>query len=611
MNSRTLPFLLLLLLGLGGVYLLTRGERDSPAPAGPLAVEPFLVALDGVEPTRIEVKNFVDEQKRYAFDLGSIPWRMTVPNEDEAAPAHLRSFLRQIDGMERRLFAAADKITDKMLKESGLDAPRGKYILGTDDREIEVWIGDEGYALMDAAGGQPLQTLFVRMDGALYLVPKGFDQLMETNPEELRNKILFVSGPNDIRSLRVVRLDDEGEKAEVRIQKRKNGRYYLELPYQTPINRQVFANWLGGLLSVRIQEFLPVEKSDAAALGPKLQYKPWLTIEMENSSFKEHVEIIRGPDGRVFAKKKGRPSLMLVDDRTFRVLATTPPQTLISTALWAWSPIEAWKIQVEVSSLASETKRGQILVLENQRPQAGFKMISPRVVASDARRNNELFAALETCKILGLAEGAEALEAQRLLAQPDVEVKLTPIPGNRRSTFSVKIAKGSAGRFFGTTTESDLVFRLDCPGFDKLGKAWWRYVQPVAFRYPPGRPILHIRLSRPDKKPVLARFDAKGWLLDGKPSEDMDEVFDTLRKLVAREILGEVKLGEAARRLASAQTLGTLEFYQGPPEKEEGPVATLRLSEEEAGVLAVNGNDGLLYRLRAPDARDLKKILEW
>lgn len=613
MNSRTLPILLLLLLGLGALYVLTR-EDGKVEPSGPLAVEPFLAALDGVEPTTILVKNLEEEQKRYAFDLGSRPWRLTSPYVDEANPAPLASFLRQIDSMQRRLFATPDKIDDKMLEESGLKKPHGMYVLGTGDREVEVWIGDEGPALLDEAGGQALQTLFVRMDGSIYLVPKGFDHLLETNLTDLRNKILFLSEAKDIRKLRVQQLDEDGEKREVLIRRRKNGRYYLEKPYATPVNLQVLGQWLSGLLRVRVMEFLALQKpigKNPAVVGPTPEKKPWMWIEVAGPSLDEKIELFRDGQGRVFAKKEGRSSLMLVDALTFRTLAQTPPQSLISTALWAWSPAQAWKLQVEVSSDSSETKKPQILVLANRQPQPGFKLVSPRVLLADPEQYNELFLALEKCRIRGVAEGAEAVEGRRLLAQPDVEVQLTPIPGKRRSTFSVKIAAGRAGRFFGTTTESDLVFLLDCPEFDKLGAAWWRYVEPLAFSYPPGRPILHMRILPAGGEPLSARADAKGWLVLGKPSEDMDEVYDVLRKLSAREILGETKVGVGAEILAKAQEIGALECYQGPPDQEEGPAATLRLYRDDQGrVLTVNGEDGLLYWLRGPDARDLEKILK-
>ena len=92
----------------------------------------------------------------------------------------------------------------------------------------------------------------------------------------------------------------------------------------------------------------------------------------------------------------------------------------------------------------------------------------------------------------------------------------------------------------------------------------------------------------------------------------MDEVFDILRKLMAREVLGETDDGVGKEALLKSKEIGVLVFFVGPPDKEKAPAASLHLHRAESGggVMAVNDRDRLVYLLRDPDARDLLKILE-
>ncbi|MEZ5988468.1 MAG: hypothetical protein R3F30_04980 [Planctomycetota bacterium] len=549
-------------------------------------------------------KHAREEGRRFEFRLVGGLWRMTSPFQDLADQGLLDNLESQLLATQRRWIGTRGASTPAQLEEWGLATPRGTVSVGAGERRVDIDVGGEG-PVFDTGNGEVLQTIQVAIGDEVYQVSKGFDSILEANRKDLRGKFVFDTGYEGLKAVRLHRFGDEAAGVAdvvVAAEMDRRGAWRLTEPWRIEANHSVLLPQLAAIVTTRALGFQPIESR------PQYQQpetRPWIEVEVVGDFGKEVARLFKEADGQLYAFKANRPSLLQLDPKSFESLSVFDPGTLISHALWTWSPALARTVQLEVPKRSDPRGEGIRLSLQSLRPEPGFRLTLPQVLPADPGAHNRLFAALERISVLGLAEGADGMEAERVLAQPDLVVTLEPHPGERGGGYAVRLARGTGGRTFAQRGEASLRFVVDVPDWDAILQPWWHYVEPQAFTLASSRPVVTLRFEAGEVVRVATLRDGR-WSLDGEVSEDAEAVLLALRRLVGREVVGpQATVGPALE----LQALGRITALSTAPDVEPSRVAgRLELWRDKDGeVVVANGDDGLLYRLRGPEGRLLAR----
>ena len=610
MNQKSLPFLLAFLVLLVGLYLFFVKDKDSkPEQAFPQS--PLLLDLSGYSPDVLIIQNHRDKSKFYKIVIRGAYWYCEDPVKDEFSPGLMRSIMGRLRTARKDLFYAKDKIPENGLVQTGLDNPRGTVTVRAGDKEVRFDIGDEGYARTSVNAGRQTVggTVFIRLNGDVYTVEQGIDEILDHTLDDLRNKQLFLMARADILEVLIESTDFDPKKPRILIKYDRRRGFMLHEPYKAVMNRAVLGAWMSALLAIRADLFYPLEHREKLP-----DEKPWMMVRFTGRGTQEVVRLYRDTSGNVFAEKEGRPVLMLVDEKTFQHIADTPAARLISSFIWPFTLNTCKRLQIEV-----KRTRDSLMSIANLAPQPGFKIVHPAQLAANPKAITELFFWLERCLVEDVLAGADAKEAAKALAVPDVVVTVYPQSSTRDETFRISFKKAPSGPsgnyYFARRMDDKLIFIIAAEPVEKIQAPWWHFAERVAFRILQQQPVRSIHVQSGDKE-LWGELTQKGWVVDGQFSEAMDEAmdeaFDKLRRLPAKRVVGVDRPGAEDSPLAGAVVLGSFTLYnkmrRDVPKAKKHGVVTLYRGKDKA-VFAKNDSSELVYLLTANIVADLEKVL--
>ncbi len=580
MSKRTLVTLLIALALLAGVAFLA--DRNAPEPVGPRASH-LLAPLDGaVEELRLLNR---DKTKEYTLRQSStLTWDITYPVEDEANEAVVLLWLGQLASSTKQPAFDAEEPTPKQLEETGLATPKGRLIAKRGTASTTIEFGDETF---------PPGHIYARIDGVIYKIQSGIEQIVETNLHDLRNPLLFRTDPASIQRVRVMRAGEQG-KAAIQLERGRSG---WEIPTATgkqPADPVRVAEILSLLVSARAVRFLGSTQ--------EVESEPWLVIKMDGQFGPETVRVSRPTGGAVTARKNNRTSGLVLDGRNFERLLLRPAEDLISTRLWTFSPRAASQIRIDDAD-----PKTPALVLERLRDEPGFKLAAPEARSANHSAVNDLVDAIERTRLVRAVASEHAIVAKVLLNKAHVLVHLDSPRERRTKAVEVRLARSTEGDVYGQVVGTEVVYLVESPEFAVFTKRWWHYAALRAFRLPGDTPAQRVTIEQGDKgKRVFVRGATGEWEVDGTVDEDFgDPVYGYLVELRAAAVVGEKDL------VAKTTPVATVECFGLRADSQERRVGVLRLYDAgEKDLMWSHANDDqIVYRVKKRHARALIDFL--
>jgi Domain of unknown function (DUF4340) len=261
MKPRTLLILFLLVAGLGAwVWFVERklpGTKERAEAAKKLltlkADEVTGLVLEGenrtVKLTREEEKGGEEKSGGEAAPAAGAKWRLEEPLAAPADAGQVRTFVDSLIGLDKQ------RTLDEFdAKELGLDKPRAKVTLQTEDGPQVIEVGAEvpssDSMVVTLAGGK-----------AAYVVPDSIYKDIVKDPGDWRDKNLFRGERADVQSIRVTPAGSPGV-----LLSRRGKEFWLESPIADRANRDDGDRLLSDLVNLRATHFVDASKS-AADLG--------------------------------------------------------------------------------------------------------------------------------------------------------------------------------------------------------------------------------------------------------------------------------------------------------------------------------------------------------
>lgn len=601
MNPRSLVILLVLALGLGGfAYYVSQSET----PGGNEVQQEggtLLSRLAG-DPERIRLTN-KDGNKHYVLESGARGWMLVDPVRDEAQDSQVRMLLGQLAQATTRIAWPDGEETPKRVEESGLAEPLGRVVVEAGDQKLELEFGAECF---------PVGWRFARVNGKIHRIPAGIEGIVETNQHELINQMLFKTTPPGLQRLELRRRTENGTEDGVVLERTRGGsltvRQLEDGAEAMPAAGDKVAQLVVELLSARVDRFLRRRKVPAGNPVPK----PWVTIRVKGEFGEELVTLSDPAAGAVEVLKSypkdpsfaERPSRMMVAASAFKRFVEEPLDGLISTQVWSYGPAAASSIRIEASSGA---QKQAALVLARKGETGDFSIKSPQQRPAKASAITALMVALEEMRLAELLPPGDAA-ATAALAVPEYRVVLeAPRAKQSLGQVDVKIGVHEDGRLFLSRKGDSALWRVECEKLDLLGKPWWDYLEPVAFRIASStRVVSSIAISTATKR-FLWTPGEKGWSRDGKLDEDFEEqVFEALRVLKSKAVAGSPPQSV----LAGVTPLATIRLLSSAGSRAEATIDALSLyAEGSEGLLTVRKDGVVVHRLFKRQARAMRRFL--
>jgi hypothetical protein len=465
-NLRSLPFLLLAVLVLGGLWYWSQQE-DPDGPGDVQAqVTPLLGALPG-PPDFLHTWN-AEGTKEYRYGIGARGlWRLEHPVEDEADRARLEQLLTSLVSAKKEFVAFKKDITPKMMEETELDTPLGRIVVGSQGERVEIVLGGE-----DVFRGELPQS-FALVDGDLFKLPSGLEIGVEHNLHEMRSTVLFHASQSGLRELVMGRQNESGELLEMKIQRRPGGSFEIVEPIEAPADDARMADVLRGLLSMRVRRFIPIAGTPQVVI----QEKPYLTIRLQGNYGPESARIWRQAGSGYYALVEGREVLLVLDSESFERVVLASAKQLVDRSLWPFDPKEASKLTL--SSYGEE--EAPPLVLASRRPEPGFRLVQPREGWSDAAAVAGLFDALARIQVDSVLVGDEVAAAGEAVSKPRFVVQLALPQGQRGDPVELRFGQHQ-GKWYAQRLGEKYVVSVTELDDERILAPWWDYVERIAFR---------------------------------------------------------------------------------------------------------------------------------
>jgi hypothetical protein len=295
---------LVLIVVLAAVALLIHyhGGDDEPEPQGPGPLFPGVV-FPSVD--RIEATMFLGRRAVLERDPGTTRWMVREPYEDEARVEIVQQILAALENNVRIELAPEAAAGD--LKAKGLTPPRGS-IAFRDARGIHrVDIGDR-----DPLGSD----VFVTVSGSKALFRSGSNllNLMEMNPEDLRDRRLFRIDPRLVDTVRL-----EGPDGTIMHAESSFSLWKITEPIKDEADSAGIQNLITRLSRFKVKSiFFPdATEADREAYGFG---SGTFRLVLKAGSLQRAVIVaprVLGPSGAVYCVREGDGSILTIDRGEF------------------------------------------------------------------------------------------------------------------------------------------------------------------------------------------------------------------------------------------------------------------------------------------------------
>jgi len=295
---------LILIVVLAAVALLIHffGEWEEPGPQGPAPLFPGVV-FTSVD--RIECTMFMGRQAVLERDPATTRWMVREPYRDEARIEMVQQILTTLENNVR--VELAPSAEDAGLKSKGLSPPAGAVIF----RDAR------GVHRVDIGSRDPLGSdVFVTIDDnpALFRTGSNLLNLVEMNPEDLRDKRLFRLDTRLVDAVRVV-----GPEGTIISTERTFGLWKITGPIQDDADGASIQNFIQRLARLTVETiFIPAAtEEDRAAYGFG---SGTFRISLKAGSLEKAVIVAPrelGPSGTAYCMRTDGDAILTIDRGAF------------------------------------------------------------------------------------------------------------------------------------------------------------------------------------------------------------------------------------------------------------------------------------------------------
>ncbi len=597
MKQKSLPILLAACLALGAGFWWIRRERlKTPERSGTRSA--LLAALEGRRPDSLTVRDR-EGLHYYKVEWKRGAWFLTDPIRDEAHPGKVRSLLEPLGMARKELVRKKEDLTKGFLEEAGLSPPKGWIEVGAGERRLRIELGGED-VVPDRA--------FARIEGDVYRVPLGLDAAFGFRHDELRNPFLFRTGPESFLGLVLERRAKDGGRLRLELRRDGGRGFRLVSPFEAKASKARVLELIGNLLAVRADRF-------RALVEPRrdLFEDPWLHVVIQGTGRREEAWILepeRSPernrslglppgDEEVYAKRKGREVLFLLDPRSLGRTLTTPVEGLLDTSLWPFDPARARRIQLRGGP------NGRRWVLEALGDRPGFRLLQPELRETDPGALTDLFGLWKSLRVVAIYQGPAAEKLQERFRAGAFDLRIESPRESSLPDLEYEIAESPRGGALVRRKGEGILLEVRGGLRGSLDRPWWRFAGRTAFRFRKESPALVVRIEGPGGTRTYEREAGEGWVLDGRAAPDFEEVLDRLVPLRARRIAGPFLEASAPPLVGKIRFLGPKDPAGRPAEL---GVLVLYSGPDGEGLLAREEGDRLLFALSPVSSRFLRGL---
>lgn len=312
MHGRGLLVLLVLAAAVtAGLYF----TRASASGEGDTLQESVLGARSVSDAVQISIRSQPDVSPIEIAQEAGGQFAMREPVRDALSQGWLQAFADSWNSaMIVRAFAP-EAVDAELLRQHGLEKPRGEVTFTFADAVLRFEIGDVG----------PLGHLFLRHDGVIYRGAADLYSSIQGTPDDLREHVIFRHRPDQVRRLQMRRRLANGE-YESLVVERREGDYRLIAPIEAPAADAAVRVLLAQMLGLRLDRFTPgnVREPDASAD---------FIVDVEGERGAERLSLWRRENDSLFGVHRERDVGLVLDGRTAQGLFTVTGESLRSRVL--------------------------------------------------------------------------------------------------------------------------------------------------------------------------------------------------------------------------------------------------------------------------------------
>lgn len=494
-------------------YLASKG-----GPGGTELTESALAGRSLLEAERIEIRSQRDVQPIELQRSAGYAFEVVEPVRDLASAAMVRTIAGAWDSGHLARACEPEDVTDELLRQYGLDNPRGELRVVYPDEVIHIEIGDDG-----AMG----HDVYVRRDGVIYFASKALFTVLQGTSDDFREPSLFLNTAAMVRKLTVVRRKAAGELSRLVVRQIEPGRYQLEEPIIARAHSADTELFVASVVGLQVGIF------ERGNMMP--QPEPDWEIEVEGQAGVERLRLWRQPNTMLLGVQEPRKLAFMLEDREYSRLFDVPAERMRSRLLIPKASTEIAHVKLDPGpgGRAAVLRRGPSGLLELERPvrKPTDPTASAKLLRGLGSLGVEAFVPGEPTDLapFGLAEGYFTVEVKGAVDPRPITVHLGLVEGDL--CYARRADEGN-------------VVQVKAAAAADLRQPWEHFVERKVYRYPAIN-VVELRLTRGAETRTY-RKDGDVWSgpAGGAGSEHVESAVETLTYLDARAVLDPQTAGD-------------------------------------------------------------------
>jgi hypothetical protein len=441
---------------------------------------------------------------------------LVEPIADAVSPGYLKVICDAWNSARMRAVPFADDAAGR--ERAGLEPPAVRvFAVFPDGVRIDVDVG---------AAGPFGDTRFVRRDGVIWEAGAALYETLRVGIEDLRDRAVFRNSPPFTLSLRVETLSPTGKRETLRLE-RDGDEWRIRQPIETRADPGVAARFLAGVLSLRVDDFLP-------GVFRMPSRDPDIVIDVRGAQGEERATLWL-ERGQIYGMLPDRNSGFACGNQQYARIFEDIAQQLRARLL---VPISSAYEDVAEIVIDPGQGRGERVRLQRGGLTEDWRLLEPVDYAANPTACNEALQAINNLQAVEFVDGAKAGDASTGLG-----------PGRLQVSVRTHEKRDPTELWFGAVVEKqDLSLvhacRADEPStvvlvpkiaVDHLRRDWTVYCSLNVLRV--SVPVERLYVARRTGEPREFRSDGRHWILEGAEGarDDVGEfVNDVLRDLQAK-----------------------------------------------------------------------------